>query len=91
MFCSHCGKEIAGDALICVGCSRPVKAIRATGEKWGTRAMIGLIIGSMVIPNIGIIVGIIGLTKQGTRRQGAQLLAIGIIMTVAWIVFCILS
>lgn len=86
MFCNSCGKEIADDAVVCIGCGRPVKPLKSSGEKWGTGSMIGLVVGSIVIPLIGIIFGIIGLTKEEKKGQGAALLTIGIIMAVSYLV-----
>jgi len=82
MFCNRCGKEIADDAVVCIGCGRAVKPIAATGEKWGTGAMIALVIGTLFVPLIGIIFGIIGMNKEAKKGQGATLLAIGIIMVI---------
>lgn len=86
MFCNSCGKEIADDAVICIGCGRAVKPVKASGEKWGTGAMVALVIGSIIIPLIGIIFGIIGLTKEEKREQGVTLLVIGIIMVIVYMV-----
>ena len=85
MFCSGCGKEIPDDAVICIGCGRAVKPVKAPEEKWTTGVMVALVIGSILIPLIGIISGVIGLTKDVNKNQGAILLTIGILMTVAYI------
>lgn len=84
MFCMGCGKEIPDDAVVCVGCGRPVKPLKGSDGKWGTGAMIGLVVGSIVIPLIGIIFGIIGLAKEEKRGQGATLLIISLVMMVAY-------
>ena len=83
MFCSHCGKEIADDAVVCIGCGRPVTpkiTAKDVGEKWGTGTMVALIIGTLLIPLIGIIFGIIGLNQRAKKNQATALLAIGIFM-----------
>jgi hypothetical protein len=84
MFCSHCGKEIPNDAVICVGCGRAVKPIQIIGNKWSGGMMAFLIIATILIPLVGIIAGIIGLTQDAKRGQGGLLLAVGIIMFVFW-------
>jgi len=83
MFCNSCGKEIVDEAVVCVGCGCAVKPVKATGEKWSTGTMVALVIGSILIPLIGIIFGIIGLNKEEKKGQGGLLLAIGILMGMA--------
>jgi hypothetical protein len=82
MFCNRCGKEIADDAVVCIGCGRAVKPLAAVGEKWSTGAMIALVIGTLLVPLIGIIFGIIGLNKGKKEKQGAILLGFGIFMII---------
>ena len=83
MFCNSCGKEIADDAVVCVGCGRSTK-LKSEGEAWSALTVVLLAIGTVIIPFIGLIAGIIGLTKEPKRAQGAGLLALGVIMTVAY-------
>jgi predicted nucleic acid-binding Zn ribbon protein len=85
MFCNSCGKEIPDDAVVCVGCGRSTKR-KSEGEAWSALIVILLAIGTLVIPFIGLVAGIIGLTKEPKRAQGAGLLALGVIMTVAYMV-----
>lgn len=80
MFCNRCGKEIADDAVVCVGCGRAVKPVVPVGEKWSTGVMVALVIGTILIPLIGIVFGIIGLNKEEKKGQGTALLTLGIIM-----------
>ena len=35
MFCSSCGKQIADDAVVCVGCGRSTRKASGSGEAWG--------------------------------------------------------
>jgi len=87
MFCNNCGKEISNDAPMCVHCGHPIKPMKSLIErKWGTGAMVGLVIGSVIIPFFGIVFGIIGLTKEEKKGQGAALLVIGIITIVAQVI-----
>lgn len=81
MFCNKCGKEIFDEAVICVGCGCPVKPIKAVEEQWSTGTMTALVIGSVLIPLIGIIFGTIGLNQDAKKGQATILLVIGIIMT----------
>ena len=84
MFCSHCGKEIDDAAVVCVGCGC---AVEPANEKWSTGAMVALVIGTLIIPLVGLIAGIIGLTKNGKKKtQGGILLGLAIIMMIGtWI------
>ena len=80
MYCPSCGKEIVNEAVVCVGCGRPVKPLSSVGEKWGPGAMTALVIGTLLIPLIGIVFGIIGLNKEAKKGQGGILLGLGIFM-----------
>ncbi len=85
MFCSSCGKQIADDAVVCIGCGRSTRQASVSGEAWGVGFMILMVIGTLIIPLIGLVSGIVGLTKEPKRAQGAGLLALGVIMTVAYL------
>ncbi len=58
----------------------------AAGAQWGGGTMAALMAGSIAIPLIGIIFGIIGLMDEGKRGQGGTLLTIGVLMTLVYIV-----
>jgi hypothetical protein len=55
------------------------------GEPWGTGPMIALIIGTLLIPLIGIVFGIMGLCSSEKKGQGGTLLALGMIMLVVYL------
>jgi hypothetical protein len=80
MYCPSCGKEIVNEAVVCVGCGRPVKPLSSGSEKWGPGVMTALVIGTLLVPLIGIIFGIIGLNKEAKKSQGGILLGLGIFM-----------
>jgi hypothetical protein len=50
---------------------------------WSGGEMVGLVIGSILIPLFGVGFGIYGLTQEAKRGQGAALLIVGI---VAWVI-----
>lgn len=86
MYCPHCGKEIADDAVVCVGCGREIKAIgKPADKKWSGGILALLIILTIFIPLVGIIAGIVGLTKEAKRSQGGILLGLGILMLIIWL------
>lgn len=58
-------------------------------EKWGGGTMALLIIGTILIPLVGIIAGIYGLTKEAKRRQGGLLLGLGIFMVLVALIFLV--
>lgn len=80
MFCNKCGKEIFDEAVICVGCGCPVKPMKSVDEQWSAGTMVALVIGSILIPLIGIIFGAIGINQDAKKGQATILLAIGIFM-----------
>ena len=92
MFCRHCGKEIADDAVICVGCGKEVRPLRRLeGKKWGGGILALLIIAAIFIPFAGIIGGIVGITQEAKKRQGILLLVIGIIVPVIGILSALIT
>lgn len=53
------------------------------GVGWSTGAFVGFIIGTIFIPLLGFITGIVGLCIRGKRKQGATLLTISILLPTA--------
>jgi hypothetical protein len=47
---------------------------------WSGGAMAGLVIGTVIIPLVGIIAGIVGMNKPAKKDQGLILLVLGIAM-----------
>ena len=92
MFCRHCGKEIADDAVICIGCGKEVRPLRRLeGKKWSGGILALLIIAAIFIPFAGIIGGIVGITQEAKKRQGILLLVIGIIVPVIGILSALIT
>lgn len=86
-FCTNCGNELNENAVVCIKCGAAVNGKSVVeNDKWGTGAYVGMIIGSIFIPLIGIAAGIYGLTKDAKRTQGGVLLGVGLFMTLVWLV-----
>ena len=97
MFCRHCGKEIADEAVVCIGCGRPVQPVKVTpppvpmlgDDKWSSGTMTGLVIGSVFIPLLGIILGVIYMSNNATsperKKQAKTLLIVACSIIGAWI------
>ncbi len=79
MFCTKCGKEILDMAAVCVGCGCPVKSTKVPEGKWSSGAMVALVIGSVLMPLIGIVFGVIGLNRIEKKQQGKLLLGIALL------------
>lgn len=48
MFCPKCGREVADDAVVCVGCGRPLKECPSCdtgGRDWLTAVLLCLFLG----------------------------------------------
>lgn len=80
VFCRGCGKEIHNTAPLCPHCGAPQQAqnthvVDPEKKPWGKGAMIIYSIFS-IVPLIGIIAGIIGVSQPHTRKQGQILLGI---------------
>ena len=75
-YCSKCGKELADEAVVCVGCGFPVNtaaskqsmiAIDENAAKKETFSFANCaLIYAFLIPIVGLILGIIGLVKCKT-------------------------
>lgn len=85
-YCPFCGKEIIEDAVVCIYCGRQIKPLKQskTNMKWSNIIMAILVILAIIIPFVGIITGIIGLTQNEKHGQGLTLLIIGIISFLIW-------
>ena len=92
--CKHCG-EIIDVALRAVEERNrryntqmvnvtPSFTPKKKDEPWTGGEMTGLVFATLIIPLIGFIMGIIGLTKESRKGQGAGLLVLAIIMTVIY-------
>ena len=84
-YCSHCGKELIDEAIICTGCGCAV--IKPEVNPVEDKVSVGLCVLSALIPLFGIIYWPV---KHKTTPKKAQ--ACGITGIISWIVsFLILS
>jgi hypothetical protein len=60
MFCDKCGKEIADDAVICIGCGRAVKPVimKPVMDTRVNRTSLGLLLGSLISGGILSFIGL---------------------------------
>ena len=87
MFCSSCGKTIPNDSEFCPECglslkNSPTQKTTQSGQSWTNGAMIGLVIATVLIPLVGIVMGIINLKDAHKGGQATTLLIVGIAMAV---------
>ena len=95
MFCSSCGKETPNEAMACPYCGTktvnssvaPTTAeVSQPANVGDDKATVGNIVASILLPIVGVILGIINLSKKKTKA-GTTYLIVGI---AAWIIFSIL-
>lgn len=96
MYCNSCGKEIPGDSTFCPECGESahgaagpatkVISEQSTGEV-SPGMNIGIIAGSIIIPLIGIVMGILYMKDSSPAKQkaGKIWLGVGIGFGVFWI------
>ena len=97
MFCTHCGKEIAENAVICPGCGCPTdnfylapmpaaKRLNGVAIAALVASILGMILGIyyLIVPAIGLILSVIALVYAKKRNAGRG-------MAVASLVISILS
>ena len=88
MFCRSCGEEIPNDAVVCVKCGRatgvpiwPAPAVKS-GESSGL--MIAGFITGVVIPLVGLIIGVILLAKSKIGA-GFGVIIVSVLSWLLWI------
>ena len=59
-FCSHCGKEVMDDAVICMNCGCQVGDTMSSQTNGSN---VGLVVLSVLIPIVGIILAIVNWKK----------------------------
>ncbi len=79
MFCNKCGSEIPADSKFCVKCGTKseTEAQPAQNYSYSTEenVNVGLVILSVIIPLIGLILGIVNLSNKNKRAGKAYLIA----------------
>jgi hypothetical protein len=76
-----CGKEIVATAVICPHCGTPVKDQAAAGLSSGLRTA-GWVC-AFLLPFVGIIIGIIALTKKDVG-SGIAMIVVSLVMMGVW-------
>ena len=87
-FCSHCGKEIADEAVVCPGCGcatgKPMTASEVPQEE--DKVSVGLCVLAALIPLFGFIYWPV---KHKATPKKAR--ACGITAIIAWVVSFVIS
>jgi len=83
-FCKNCGAEVNDKAVVCVKCGVALE-VKPKGEAWSTGAMIALVIGSLLIPLVGLGFGLWGRGQPDKKDQANILLILGL---VSWFIAC---
>ena len=68
-FCSHCGKEIVEEAVICPGCGCPVESKKT--KVLGDKCSIGWGVLGFFIPIVGLILYLVNRTKNPAMAKTA--------------------
>ena len=94
MFCPNCGTEIDNNIRFCPNCGAKIEDINeskvglidntsnitSSNKSWGTGMMIFLIIISILIPLIGIIIGLSNKNVEGREKQAKTILNTSLIV-----------
>lgn len=83
MYCSKCGFEINDEAIICPKCGCYTNNQLKEKDVLEDNISVGLVILSILIPIVGVILGIINLCSKKTK-SGTAYMIIGV---VAWVVY----
>ena len=78
MFCNKCGNEIPTDSTFCVKCGAKLETaqpIQNYSQPIEEKINVGLVILSVMLPLVGIILGIVYLVNQNKRAGKAYLIA----------------
>lgn len=88
MHCRSCGADVRGrQKSVCIVevSLSPVPKRKDEKRAWRTGTMIWLIIGSLVLPLFGMIVGVLGMVNPHRRLQGLLLFLAGLITDMLWV------
>jgi len=93
MQCSKCNFENPGDAKFCGKCGEPLKApapMPSAGQAVPQMLKIGILVGSIFIPLLGIIMGAIYLNDPDSEKKkvGKLWLLVSLAIMVGWCVCC---
>ncbi len=78
--CKHCGKVLrAGPRPPKKVRARPSVALQNT-NKWSAGKMTFYVLCAIFVPITGVVIGIVGLTRRGKRRQGLVLLLLAVVV-----------
>lgn len=86
-FCKACGKEVVDTAVICPGCGSETgvkKEVEKTSRKWSNGKFAAFIVLGILLPIIGTIMGIIGLTQEENRQNGGICLGVSLVSWILW-------
>lgn len=92
-YCPNCGNQALAQAVICVKCGysfpeyyKPL----SNKSAWSGLSMFLLIVGTLLIPFFGIIMGVVSLSTPTRRTQGISLLVLGIIRELVILIVIVL-
>lgn len=102
MYCTHCGKEINDDAVICVNCGVPTKNMQASMQagaveekKLNAFGVAGFVVGILslwlgayflVASAVGLTLSIVGMVKMKNCKTNGFAIA-GLIISICSLVF----
>ncbi len=89
-FCTHCGKQLMDEAVICTGCGCSVETksttVGQTTSSEQDKANVGLLILSILLPLVGII-----LWPVKHKETPKAAMTYGIVAICAWVGWILLS
>ncbi|MBQ9898895.1 MAG: zinc ribbon domain-containing protein [Ruminococcus sp.] len=80
-YCRKCGAEIDDESVICPKCGVQTEKFGKAKEEVEDKVSGGMVVLSILIPIVGVIIGIVNLAK-GKKNSGLVYLIVGI---VAWV------
>ena len=85
MFCKKCGAQINDEAVVCpkCGCRTDNYEQPAAKKSEPDKTSVGIVIASVLLPIVGVIMGIVNLCKKKTS-SGLTYLITGIVAWVIW-------
>ena len=78
--CQHCGKSLRARAPGPMRVSAKPRVVAPKGNKWSAGKMTFYVLCALFVPIPGVIIGIVGLTRRGKRRQGLVLLLLAVVV-----------
>lgn len=80
--CKHCGEFLNGRQRTSAG--NKSNAVGQVKKSWSPATFVLCVFLAICLPVVGLLIGLVGLTKKETRSNGLEILIVSIICFIIW-------